>query len=217
MSQEVLQVNALVSQGAWSVTGANAVSAVNQQDDDDATFVSATTNGSIQYAVSPTAVVQSGDTINFVRIVGRFAGDFGQVRGVFSFDPSGGSQAGGVHIQPVATYTDFSDDFTTWDGVNPWTKAKVDALNIICQRVGIGTNQMRLTSFYVIVDYTHVNVQIPDAPPERMMTVLAESRIMVVDFESRVMVVPSESRILIVPAESRTMVVPFDDRTMEVT
>ena len=158
MAQETLQVDTLTDSGSFGTSSGSDYEA-DVSDNDDGSFNTASSVTTITYDMKPSVALGGSDTINFVRLVARFArGSGSQARGILNADTtadeSGTVESGSLHVSTSPDFADFSDDFATFNGVDPWTESLVDQLAIQFQRTGVGTSQLQLSELYAIVDYT---------------------------------------------------------------
>jgi hypothetical protein len=158
LAQETLQVDTLIDAGSFGTSSGSDYEG-DVSDNDDGTYNTCSSVSTIIYQMRLSAALRDADTINFVRLVARFAkGSGGQARALLTadttLDPDGTVHSGNLHVSTSAAFADFSDDFDTFNGEGAWSKSLVDALAIRIQRTGVSTALLQLSKVYAVVDYT---------------------------------------------------------------
>jgi hypothetical protein len=145
-----IQVAAVTSPNQWTLgAGANKVVAVNAPNDDDATYIYASTAGYKQQYNLTANSIPSGSTITSVKISNRakVTGGSGAYQGYVVL-------AGVTVYAPVhspASYTTY-EDAVSRPGGGSWAVSDLSSLEVGLYRVAGGTT--RVTSLWIIVDYT---------------------------------------------------------------
>lgn len=138
----------------WTLgAGASKVAAVALPGDGDTSYISAAVNNTEQkFQAAAPAVVTAADVINFVRIVtaGRSTSLLSSFR--VGTAVGVGTALANIRTNVPTSYTTFNDDFALAPDGGAWTLTKLQSLFV---RLVLAANRdMRVTSFYVVVDYT---------------------------------------------------------------
>lgn len=133
--------------------GASKVVAVARPDDSDTTYINAALNNTeTKFQVAAPAVVGASDTINFVRVVSVVRSTSTLASFFTKLFYSAGTSTGATHTNVPTSYTTINDDYTLAPDGGAWTLTKLQSL---FASVRMAANRdMRVTTFYVIVDYT---------------------------------------------------------------
>ena len=153
MPTATIQVAAVTSPDQWLlVAGADKVAAVNSPDDSDTSCLNTSTGGTYgqQYSLAANSI-PSGSTINSVSIYSRarVEASSANMSVRLSLGANDGPSFTRNYTTSYASYTDAS----TRPGGGTWTKTDIDNLEVEVY-ASVGSIRRRITSLWVIVDYT---------------------------------------------------------------
>jgi hypothetical protein len=154
MAQETLALTATTTPDNWTLgAGASKVAAVATPDDGDTSYINNAVNNTEQkFQVAAPAVVTTNDLINFVRIV-TVARSTSTLASFFTkLFYSASTSTGTTRTNVPTSYTTLNDDYAFAPDGGAWTLTKLQSL---FASVRMAANRdMRVTSLYVVVDYT---------------------------------------------------------------
>jgi hypothetical protein len=154
MAQETLALTATTAPDNWTLgAGASKVAAVALPDDADTSYISAAVNNTEQkFQVAAPVVVTANDLINFVRIV-TVARSTSTLASYFTkLFYSAGTSTGATRTNVPTSYTTLNDDYALAPDGGAWTLTKLQSLFASIRMAA--NRDMRVTSLYVVVDYT---------------------------------------------------------------
>lgn len=133
--------------------GSSKVVAIARPDDGDTSYINAALNNTeTKFQVAVPSQVGASATINFVRIVTVARSTSTLASFLTKLFYSAGTSTSGTNTNVPTSYTSFNNDFTLAPDGGAWTLTKLQSL---FASVRMAANRdMRVTSFYVVVDYT---------------------------------------------------------------
>lgn len=166
MPQEILALTVTTTPDNWTLgAGASKVAAVALPDDGDTSYINAAVNNTEQkFQVAAPAVVTAADVINFVRIVtvGRSISLLSTFLTKLFYSASTATSAS--HTNVPTSYTTYNDDFALAPDGGAWTLTKLQ--NLFASVRMAANRDMRVTSLYVVVDYsTNQSVSASEGAP----------------------------------------------------
>jgi hypothetical protein len=152
MPTATIQVAAVTAPDQWTLgAGANKVVAVNGPDDDNASYIWATTAGlSEQYALS-SHIIPLGSTINLVSTSRRIIRVGGGAAAVRLDLKLGGNTTTGTTVPATPTWATFTETMLR-PGGGLWSPSDFASLEMLL--VKVYSSQANCTSLWLIVDYT---------------------------------------------------------------
>jgi phage baseplate assembly protein W len=159
MATETLQVSTVSAPNDWALgAGVSKVAAVQLPDDDDSSYIEQDFGDGLkqQYTLSDTSAVGASDTINSVTIRARVKTLVGGVNNIIIGGYLSGSVSESSVLSTTGTWSDHSYQMLSKPGGGAWAKADVDVLEVFTKLYDPfdGENWVRVTTLYVVVDYT---------------------------------------------------------------